>query len=258
MKKFLLQSIVLVLFFNTAVAQKYVDGSAIALAAKRGENITYEGVTINGMLDFTNYSKEKDNLSQRTWRWWGIAGNKKDETSIRGKIVFKNCTFNDEVIAYIVANNDYLFTASFEQEVVFENCVFKADAAFKYSDFNKNVTFAGSSFQEEANFKYAKFYKDADFSNINAKQDANFKYAKFSKAANFSAAAIRTEANFKYAEFNNGLNLADANINGLLNFKYTQIEGELETKGMSAAQIDTKYTKLNGASFSNYFLTSRD
>lgn len=246
-----------VLVSVSALAQKSIDGQEISEAAKKGANISYEGVTIKGMVDFTNYSEEKGNIPGKVWRWWGTE-TKKDERMINGKIVFKNCTFTDDVIAYILAGDEYLFTASFSDEVIFENCTFKGAAAFKYSDFSRNVSFSRSSFAEEANFKYAKFQRYADFSRINARIDANFKYAKFRRAADFSSAFVRHEANFKYAKFDEGMNLQNADINGLLNFKYVNIEGELNTKNARIGDLDTKYAKVNGSSFNKYLLSSRD
>jgi len=259
MKKTLLLSILLLqILSNATFAQQVVDAKKISKAAKSGENIVYENVTIKGMLDFTNYSEEIDNLPAKPWRWWGSGDTKKDEREITGIITFRNCTFNGDVIAYIVANDYYLFTASFENDVVFENCTFKGAAEFKYSDFNKSATFSASRFDEEANFKYAKFFRKADFSKINVSQDANFKYAKFSKSADFSGAIIRDEANFKYAKFENGLTIESANFNGLLNFKYVNIAGDFNTRSASINDIDTKYAKVNGSSFTRHLLSFRD
>ena len=50
------------------------------------------------------------------------------------KISFKNCTFKDDVLAYIPDSDDsgYTFTASFEDEAIFINCTFERKAMFKY------------------------------------------------------------------------------------------------------------------------------
>jgi hypothetical protein len=259
MKRTLLLSIFLLQFICvTSLAQQVVDAKKISKAAKSGEDIFYENVTIKGILDFTNYSEEIEHLPAKPWRWWGSGENKKDEREISGKITFRNCTFNGDVIAYIVANDYYLFTASFANDVVFENCTFKGAAEFKYSGFNNSAIFSASRFDEEANFKYAKFYRNADFSEINARQDANFKYARFRKSADFSEAKVRVEANFKYAKFDNGLTIEKAQFNGILNFKYVNIDGDFNTRSANINEIDTKYAKVNGSSFTWHLLSSRD
>jgi uncharacterized protein YjbI with pentapeptide repeats len=259
MKKYSLLTLTFLMVIAFGVyAQSTVSGKQIAKAAKKGEDITYENISVKGMLDFTNYTEAKDNLPVKSWKWWSYGDTEKDERFIGGKIIFKNCTFEDDVIAYIVENDKYLFIASFEREVVFENCTFKGAAAFKYSDFDKRVSFRGSKFDEEANFKYAKFNREADFSKINSRHDANFKYAKFRQGADFSGSVVRSEANFKYAKFYKGLDLQNADFNGLLNFKYVNIDGELNTRSARINDLDIKYAKVNGSSFHKYLLSSRD
>ena len=255
--------VLLILFFvliasTFAIAQKTIDAKQISKSAKAGKDVVYDGVIVRGMLDFTNYSEEVDNLPTKSWRWWNTGSNYKNERVIEGKILFRNCTFKDDVIAYIVEQDEYLFTASFDNEVVFENCTFKGLAAFKYSTFESKADFSDSRFEDEMNFKYAKFYRSANFSGVSSREEANFKYAKFNRMADFSSVKVRDEANFKYAKFNGGLNIQDADFSSLLNFKYAAIDGDFNTGNVRINDLDTKYAKVNGASFSRYLLTSRD
>jgi hypothetical protein len=246
----------LIISTTTGLAQKTIDGRKISKDAKAGLDIVYENVTVRGVIDFTNYSTEVNNLPEKSWRWWGSGSTKKDERMINGKITFRNCIFNDDVIAYILANDEYLFTASFANDVIFENCTFNNVAAFKYSTFERKAIFRNSRFDEEMNFKYAEFNREADFTEILSNDDANFKYAKFNRHADFSASKVRHEANFKYTKFNKGLSIHEADFGGLLNFKYAQITGEFNSRNAMINDIDTKYAKVNGSSFTKHLLTS--
>jgi len=216
-------------------AQNSVDASVIIEKARKGESIAYENVTITGDLDFTFYfeKKREDQYSSKKRGW----DDNSVEEIITSKIAFVNCTFKDGVLAYINDDRtDFTFTASFDNVVVFRNCKFEEESAFKHSSFDENVDFSGSTFDEEALFKYAKFEEYADFKEATFNSDANFKYAKFREGLDFSGTTFRRD----------------------LNLKYAKISGEFNAKGMDIQDdLDVKYTEINGESFSKYLIKSR-
>ncbi|MEQ9403453.1 MAG: pentapeptide repeat-containing protein [Cyclobacteriaceae bacterium] len=221
---------------RAALAQQIVDARQIMKDINSGKDISYENVTIEGDLDFTYMDYKIDDLPRRS-KWWNNGNNEVDET-IEVKISFVNCTFTDDVLAYIHDDpTGYTFTADFEREVTFKNCEFKRKAMFKYSEFDEEVDFSGSKFRRESTFKYAEFDESASFANTTFNDDAIFKYSDFERGVSFENAIFEESLNIKYLE-----------VRGDFNINKMKVDDD----------IDAKYTSINGRSFSSYLLSSRN
>ncbi len=220
---------------STLIAQNTVDAKEILSAIKNGKNVSYENVTITGVLDMTFMDEKAADLPTRR-KWYKNNGSNSIEEQIEVKISFVNCIFKDNVFAYIHdEDSKYTFIANFQDDVKFTNCTFKGNALFKYSDFENDADFSGSKFKENTTFKYAKFDKNVSFANTTFDEDAIFKYSEFRKGVSFGNAKFR----------------------GNLNLKYTKVDGEFNVKGMDVAyDIDSKYTKINGKSFNKYLVSN--
>ena len=221
---------------RAAIAQKSVDARQIMNDIKNGKDITYENVVINGVLDFTFMNDKIDDLPSRS-KLWNKHSNEVEEL-IEASISFVNCSFEDDVLAYIHDDpSEYTFTADFERPVTFENCVFSRKAMFKYSEFVEGVTFEDSKFRRETTFKYADF----------------------DEFANFSGTTFNDDANFKYSDFDSGVSFASAVFEESLNIKYLDVRGDFNIDQMRVDDdVDSKYTSINGKSFTSYLLKSRN
>ena len=215
------------------LAQQTVKASDIISAIKKGKDITYKDVTITGVLDLTFMNEKLPDLPKKR-KWWKNGGSNTVKESIDSKISFVNCTFKNDVLAYIHdEDSGYTFIANFEDDVIFKNCRFKGDAMFKYSGFEGT----------------------ADFSHATFEKSTTFKYADFDTKANFANTVFEEDAIFKYTEFKNGVSFNDARFKENLNIKYTQVNGDFDIKGMKVARdIDSKYTDINGKGLSNYLI----
>ncbi|PTB96955.1 hypothetical protein C9994_05100 [Marivirga lumbricoides] len=257
MKKInLLLAALLFVTVTVSVNAQSIDAKEIIKKAKAGKDITYQNATIKGVLDFTPYEEKKDDLPGRSW--FSTSSNT-IKNEISGKITFINCTFEDDVLAYLHDDDtEYTFVSNFEEDVIFKNCAFKEGVAFKYSTFSGIVDFSGSEIKEEANFKYAEFEKEADFAKLNFKELANFKYAEFEEMVTFSGSTFNSEANFKYTEIDNGVNFSNTIFEDFLNLKYTKLNGAVNLKNFQInGDMDTKYTEVNGKSFTSYLVNNR-
>ncbi len=225
------------IFVIRAFAQNTVQASKIMEDIRDGKSIVYENTVIVGELDFTYMSEKMPDLPQKS-KWWNNGGSNTVEESIDVIISFKGCTFEGDVLAYIHDDpSGYTFTADFDKEVTFSNCEFKKNAMFKYSDFDDQVNFSGSQFQRKSTFKYAEFDEKADFSKTRFEDDATFKYAQFDEGASFNSAVFEES----------------------WNIKYLKARGEFDIAGLDVGDdIDAKYTKINGRSFTNYLIESRN
>ena len=258
-----LLAISLFLAANLSFGQKKIEASDIMKDIKNGKTISYNNTIIEGTLDFTFMQDAMTKLPERKKNsWWNTNSNSdnKVEKTIENKISFINCTFKDDVLAYIPdENSGYTFTASFENEVIFKDCTFERKAMFKYSRFERNSNFQGSKFEDDNTFKYAKFDKDISFEHTTFKEPATFKYAKFNRNVSFSNSVFEETATFKYAKFSDGVSFKNTNFKEDLIIKYTEISGDFDISGMNVAyEIDSKYTKINGKSFNKYLLKNNN
>ena len=139
----------------TFFAQKTVEASDIMKDIKAGKSISYQDATISGTLDFTYMDEAMKKLpSKRKNSWWGNNNSNEVKKLIEVKISFINCTFKDDVLAYIPdEDSGYTFTANFEDITIFKNCNFKGKAMFKYSRFERDSDFSGSTFDDDTTFK---------------------------------------------------------------------------------------------------------
>ncbi|MGK0413024.1 MAG: hypothetical protein ACJA1B_001226 [Polaribacter sp.] len=254
----------LFLLFASALSysQKNIEASNIMKDLKAGKMVSYKNATIIGVLDFTYMEEALEKLPRKKKNsWWNMGDS--DNTIkklIEEKISFINCTFKDDVLAYIPdENSGYTFIASFEDEVIFKNCNFKSKAMFKYSRFESNTDFTGTNFEDDSTFKWAKFDKEISFSKTRFTEISTFKYATFKKYVSFTDAVFEDSAVFKYTKFNDGVSFENTNFEEDLNIKYMEVSGNFNLTGMKVGyDIDSKYTKINGRSFNTYLLKDFD
>lgn len=247
------------LFCLTSFAQKNVSASDIIRDVKNGKAVNISNATINGVLDFTFMNEALPKLPKRK-RWWNNGGSNTIEKQITNKVSFTNCTFTDDVLAYIPhEKSGYTFIANFEDAVTFRDCVFEQKAMFKYSDFERNTDFSNTKFNNDSTFKYAKFDREITFENTFFDEPATFKYAEFKRFVSFSNSVFNESAIFKYSEFNDGVSFRNVKFQEDLNIKYTKVNGKFDITNMEVAyEIDSKYTKINGRSFSKHLLKSKN
>ncbi|MEZ4904673.1 MAG: pentapeptide repeat-containing protein [Spirosomataceae bacterium] len=184
--KYVLSFALILISLKGVVAQKEVVAKEVFAAIDHRQSVQYDGVTIVGDLDLTELSNRKTKKQSHGWE--------EIKSIVEVPVVFRNCTFKGDVIAYKhlkdgkttrifnldLGDGGITYSTDFREGVVFENCNFGGNSEFKYSTFAKNVNFSGSKFQNQANFKYAVFKNDAYFSGIRFEEYANFKYADFS------------------------------------------------------------------------------
>jgi len=240
------------LFITVSItAQKKINASKIMNDIRNGKDIVYNNATIVGVLDFTFMDDQSDKLPRKKKRWWKQGGDNKIKKQITNKISFVNCTFEDNVLAYIhQEDSQYTFVANFEDDVLFKDCTFKEMALFKYSDFEENADFTGTKFKGESTFKNADFQSNVSFTNTFYGESSTFKYAKFRNNVSFANAIFKETATFKYTEFNNGVSFNKTRFEEDLDLKYTQVSGEFNIAGMHVEyEVDSKYTSINGEKF---------
>jgi translation elongation factor P/translation initiation factor 5A len=234
-------------------AQTRVNASKIMNDIKNGKDVAYKNATIVGVLDFTFMESQMVKLPKRKKRsWWNKStSDNKIEKQITSKVSFENCTFEDNVFAYIhEEDTQYTFVANFEEDAVFKNCTFNEMGLFKYSKFDAKADFSNTKFKGESTFKYADFKRFVSFSNTSYEESSTFKYAVFRNNVSFANSIFKESATFKYAQFKNGVSFNKTRFEEDLNIKYTKVNGDFNIAGMHVEyEVDSKYTRINGKSF---------
>jgi hypothetical protein len=241
------------LFITVSItAQTRVNASKIMNDIRNGKDIVYKNVTIVGVLDFTFMEEQSEKLPKKKRSWWNKGSDNKIKKQITNKVSFVNCTFEDNVFAYIhEEDTQYTFVANFEDDVTFKECTFKEMALFKYSDFNEKADFSSTKFNGESTFKYADFKSDVSFSNTHYGESSTFKYSTFRNKVSFANSTFIESATFKYAKFNGGVSFNKTRFEEDLNIKYTKVTGDFDIAGMYVEyDVDSKYTRINGRKFS--------
>lgn len=244
---------------GTTFAQKTINATDILSDVKKGKAINISNATIKGILDLTYMNEALPNLPKRS-KWWNNGGSNAVEKQITNTVSFVNCTFEDDVLAYIPhEDSGYTFIANFENDAIFKDCIFERKAMFKYSEFEGDAIFTGTKFLDDNTFKYAKFERNSSFENTKFDEPATFKYAEFRRFTSFANSIFKESATFKYSKFKDGVSLNNVKFEDDLNIKYTKVNGEFDIKNMEVAyEIDSKYTSINGKSFTKYALKSRN
>jgi uncharacterized protein YjbI with pentapeptide repeats len=249
-----LTTLILFLFIAvSATSQTRINAKDIMKDLKNGKTVSYKNATIVGVLDFTSMDEKLSKLPKRKSSWWGTGSNSnKIVEEIKGKVSFENCTFEDNVFAYIPdEDSGYTFTADFNDDAIFKNCTFNEMALFKYSHFEEKADFTDTKFKGESTFKYAEFKNYTNFSNTQFEESSTFKYSVFNNNVSFANSKFKETATFKYAKFKDGVSFNKTTFDHDLIIKYTKISGNFDISGMHVEyEIDSKYSNINGKKFS--------
>jgi uncharacterized protein YjbI with pentapeptide repeats len=250
-----LSTTVIALFLTLSIAaQNKIDARRIMSDIKNGKDITYKNATIVGTLDFTFMEEKMDKLPKRRKKSWWNKGNSdnKIEKQITNNVSFVNCTFEDNVFAYIHdEDTGYTFVANFEKDAIFKDCTFREMSMFKYTKFDETADFSNTKFNGESTFKYADFKNDVSFANTFYGESSTFKYSVFRNNVSFANAIFKETATFKYANFKEGVSFNKTRFEEDLIIKYTKVNGAFDVTGMHVEyEVDSKYSSINGKKFS--------
>lgn len=242
-------------FTFSSLAQDEIAAQIITDAINQKKAVQYDGLTVIGDLDFTEIATKKSNSGN------GI--NNEYKSTVELPVVFRNCIFKGNVIAYkntkdgqnkkiLGVNIDGLsgatYSADFQENVVFEDCKFEQSSEFKYSKFDKVVNFSGSVFSKYANFKYAKFSSESSFSSAVFNASADFKYAQFRGKSSFENVKYNKNADYKYAEFKRPVSFNNSKFRSYADFKYADFaSGSTLNNTDFGSDADFKYS--NGKRF---------
>ncbi|MFN8353339.1 MAG: pentapeptide repeat-containing protein [Spirosomataceae bacterium] len=250
---FLIAGLLVVALFSHA--QGVIDAKKIVDQINSGQKAAYIEATISGDLDFTELATKR--LVEKNSRWGGQNAYK---SKVKVPLLFKNCRFTGNVLAYKVlstdgsprrilgfevdGNNSEVYTADFEDEVIFENCTFEGETQFKYSDFDRQARFTDCRFSKAANFKYAHLNTNAYFTGSKFGGYADFKYTEFDDTVDFQKCTFAGYSDFKYTRFARVSDFNNSVFKGYADFKYTNFKEHANFNNISfQGHSDFKYAR---------------
>jgi len=231
---------------------KSTSTASILKSLESGRNIHLSGVTIKEKIDFTK-------LSDQYIESLGII-----RCSVNGSLAFRNCVFEEEVIAFTKKGKDSTYICRFTKNLVFLNCTFKKGinlrdavvdgiANFSICEFNDKANFEGISLRHNNNyFTEIVYRKDARFDRMYANGNVlmirsifegrtGFQGARSLGMLNLGGGRFKGEADFSLAhfesliitgcEFQKNCSFSNANIENRNDWIKTYFKGNLIVNG---------------------------
>ncbi len=188
-------------FLLTTCASSNVHQKSESLAdlIKSGKNVSFQNVTFEEEIDFTQF--EKNLISEGVY-----------QVRIESSITFQDCIFKGKVRTYQKDENQNIVLTSFQSNLTFIGCIFHEEAVFRASsilgrtDFTKSLFLSTANFEEctffqNAYFRASAFHEELRFQNAVFFQKANFLNAEFDQTASFQASTFNSEAQFSSTKF---------------------------------------------------------
>jgi len=179
------------LLWSSCLTQKVDKPNELSLANRlmTEQTIVFENKTFEEAVDFTTL------LTQTQ------VGGKQFGITIQPSLTFINCVFQKEVNANLKDSNR-LLTATFQGNVSFQDCTFKADVNFRGSLFYGKSIFTNSTFKGSTNFEETTFYQTAYFNTCKFEEEVRFQNSFFIQKANFMNTEFFEGLSFQSTVFN--------------------------------------------------------
>ena len=179
--------------------EQNVSASQLLQALADGDDIRLSRCTVTGLLDINRLFDpaekfQTDKLSLKEGR--------DGKTLMLSKvIIFDKCIFEENVVFAGPWSEPDSVTVEFEQDVIFNSSVFKAQARFRDAIFYGTAGFDGCSFGGVVTFKNVVFHKDAKFRTVVFDGYCLLGNAVFSAAARFASTHFVKGANLSEVKF---------------------------------------------------------
>ncbi len=231
------------------------DGNTSGLISKikKGEDIYMENEIIEEELNFTKIIKATK-LNKST-----VAHN------VGNVLVFKNCTFKKNIVAY---NNfgSIIEYSNFANQIVFEDCTFEGEFIFRQANFKDKLNMTGSNFKNVANFESIKvanetsfnktiFDKEVRFQNAYFQDNFSFQDAQTKDAVNFQSVTFSKDANFNLTKYFGYVEITNAVFKGILVANYCKFYDRfIVTNSFFQNRVELKGSTISkGTMKQNYF-----
>ena len=176
---------VLITLSAPVYAQTDVQASEIINQFNDGKALNFENVTIVGDLDLSNLKDSKSTCV------YPEKGKKVDVITnfVTHGVLFKNCVFKGKFILFHLDNSGSMkkeFRVQFNENVVFEKCVFEQSVDFELTNFNKAVSFESSNFKAQPRLVRMGVYQKPNLTGLILEKGCLFQFDQTKKAQVFT------------------------------------------------------------------------
>ncbi|MFH1119178.1 MAG: pentapeptide repeat-containing protein [Bacteroidota bacterium] len=233
---------------STNCASTHLDKSRDSLEnqLRTGVDVFIENKTFREVIDFTGILLSNP-VSE------GM-----QQARFTSSITFKNCVFENDVLAYSKNDNGQKTFSFFQSNLSFIGCSFKDTVNFRASSIMGRTVFTSSFFEKAAIFEECTFFQNTHFNqcvfhgelrfqNTFFMQRANFMDAAFDGNASFQGSTFHSTAQFSNTKFYGYSDFSLINWNETCFFNYAQIHGRSVFNSAHFSQI----ADFNSVSFEN-------
>jgi hypothetical protein len=194
-------------------SQLNADKGNIKKLIQAGKDVFIENVTFTDAVDFTEMFPANP------------VGEGLYQVRIASSVTFKNCTFEDDVIAFkIDPEGNRTFTA-FQSNLSFIGCSFKGKAQFRACSVLGRAVFTASFFEMEANFEECSFAQHAYYNRCVFHEELRFQNAFFMQRTTFMDAGFDVNASFQGSTFNSTAQFSNTKFYGYADFSMVNWNG---------------------------------
>jgi hypothetical protein len=205
-------AVLLILLSCTALADTDIKilSSEIENKIARGEPVFYDGVVIEGDLNFSR-------LDLPTIPYWIRSESKSFSRAQRLRIINSTIIITNSKIN----GSMNLSGCKFLKEIDFDNTTFNGSVQFNVSYFNDSAKFGKAKFQSTASFFLVRF-DQADFGRGEFLENSTFMGAQFNELANFFNTSFAKRAIFYMTEFDKAAIFDNNRFSGVADFSSSE------------------------------------
>ncbi len=171
-----------------------------------------------------------------------------DESNIKGKLVFRNCSIEN------IINTPY----SFEQDVVFQACTFKEDfllirssfkqaLVFEFCEFEGNTNFNDLKIEEDFFLSYSQFNKDVFITGNKYQNYFKCQVNAFSGHLTLEDNVVSRDMNIRSVKSGGSLHIIHNEVGGYLIARQVILSGSIEIDMLKADALTINDTFVSGA-----------
>ena len=249
--EFSIYIIILILSCAGCKSQSAQSNKGICQEIIAGKPIVFNGTTFDESINFLNCNPIK-------------LTDEKSHTSVNSPLVFKDCRFNDSFIMHSGSGKE-IHTCSFNEKVLFINCIFEKNVDFRSSVFNEtvdfqncqfmsDVTFEESVFNGKASFIACYFKAESRFHNTFWTDKISFMDSKFYKIISFQGSFFNNEAQFSNSEFQKYADFSNVSFNSGIFFNYATFSAKCDfSRSQFKGRCDINNAHIGTGDFSNCY-----
>jgi len=233
-----------------------IPASEILAKIKRGEDVEYDGVIVEGDLDISGLELPTAHVdrTEHENRAFGVSNELKvissqimiTDSEIRGKVIFSNIRFLG-IIKFTGAKFGDVASfngAEFSGEANFWSAQFSSDAHFDETRFSGNASFVGAEFGGLAIFEGAEFSGKADFWWAQFSNFVTFRHAQFTNNAHFPNAQFSNYADFRHAQFDDNATFTYAQFSDYADFRGSEFDKSLILNDMKLVRLYVSWNSI--------------